>query len=88
MSINVAHLLARAARIHPQRPALARGTRLLANYAELGARVARIAGGLAAQLQPNDRVALIVTEPLTTNETWLPFTPGELKLFVDGQPVG
>jgi glutamine amidotransferase len=37
---------------------------------------------------PNDRVALIVTEPLTTNETWLPFTPGELKLFVDGQPVG
>jgi glutamine amidotransferase len=37
---------------------------------------------------PNDRVALIVTEPLTTNETWLPFTPGELKLFVDGQPLG
>jgi glutamine amidotransferase len=35
---------------------------------------------------PNDRVAIIVTEPLTNNETWTPFTPGELKLFVDGLP--
>ena len=60
MSINIAHLLARAARLHPQRPALARGARLLANYAELGARVACLAGGLAARLQPNDRVALVM----------------------------
>ena len=36
---------------------------------------------------PNDRVALIVTEPLTTNETWIPFASGELKMFVDGMPV-
>ena len=36
---------------------------------------------------PNDRVAIIVTEPLTTNETWQPFSPGELKVFVDGAPV-
>jgi glutamine amidotransferase len=35
---------------------------------------------------PNDRVAIIVTEPLTANEQWTPFTPGELKVFVDGQP--
>lgn len=35
---------------------------------------------------PNDRVAIIVTEPLTNNETWIPFAPGELKLFVDGLP--
>ncbi|MCA1858337.1 class II glutamine amidotransferase [Massilia oculi] len=35
---------------------------------------------------PNDRVAIIVTEPLTKNETWIPFAPGELKLFVDGMP--
>ncbi|RLM52967.1 class II glutamine amidotransferase, partial [Halobellus sp. Atlit-31R] len=35
---------------------------------------------------PNDRVAIIVTEPLTSNETWIPFAPGELKLFVDGLP--
>ena len=34
---------------------------------------------------PNDRVAIIVTEPLTTNEQWTQFEPGELKVFVDGQ---
>jgi glutamine amidotransferase len=35
---------------------------------------------------PDDRVAIIVTEPLTTNETWTQFAPGELMLFVDGLP--
>ncbi len=37
---------------------------------------------------PNDRVAVIVTEPLTTNEVWQAFAPGELKVFVDGTPLG
>lgn len=36
---------------------------------------------------PQDRVAVIVTEPLTTNEQWTEFAPGELKVFVDGAPV-
>jgi glutamine amidotransferase len=36
---------------------------------------------------PDDRLAIIVTEPLTTNETWIPFEPGEFKVFVDGSPV-
>jgi predicted glutamine amidotransferase len=36
---------------------------------------------------PDDRVAIIVTEPLTTNERWTEFEPGELKVFVDGQPL-
>ncbi|HCY61320.1 MAG TPA: class II glutamine amidotransferase [Oxalobacteraceae bacterium] len=36
---------------------------------------------------PNDRVAIIVTEPLTANESWTAFQPGEMKLFVDGQPI-
>jgi glutamine amidotransferase len=36
---------------------------------------------------PNDRVALIVTEPLTTNEIWQPFQTHELKVFVDGAPL-
>ena len=36
---------------------------------------------------PNDRVAIIVTEPLTTNEHWTHFAPGELKVFVDGQAL-
>ena len=33
---------------------------------------------------PSDRVAVIVTEPLTLDETWTAFEPGELKVFVDG----
>lgn len=33
---------------------------------------------------PGDRVAVVVTAPLTTNERWTPFAPGELKVFVDG----
>jgi glutamine amidotransferase len=36
---------------------------------------------------PNDRVAIIVTEPLTKNESWTEFKPGELKVFVDGMPL-
>ena len=35
---------------------------------------------------PQDCVAIIVTEPLTTNENWIQFAPGELKMFVDGMP--
>ena len=35
---------------------------------------------------PQDRVAIIVTTPLTTNERWTEFAPGELKVFVDGLP--
>ena len=60
MSVNIAQLLARAAHIHPQRPALARGGHLLASYAELAARVGRLAAGLAARLQPGDRVGLVM----------------------------
>ena len=37
---------------------------------------------------PADRVAVVVTEPLTADEAWVAFKPGELKVFVDGQPVG
>jgi len=36
---------------------------------------------------PQDRVAVIVTEPLTDNETWIQFGIGELKMFVDGSPA-
>ena len=41
----------------------------------------------ARNTTPTDRVAVVVTEPLTADETWLPFSPGELKVFVDGAPV-
>jgi len=41
----------------------------------------------AEHAQPNDRVAVIVTTPLTTNEDWTALAPGELRVFVDGQSV-
>jgi glutamine amidotransferase len=38
----------------------------------------------ASQTTPDDRVAVVVTAPLTSNEAWTAFAPGELKVFVDG----
>jgi long-chain acyl-CoA synthetase len=60
MSSNVAQLLARSAHAYPQLPALARGGRVHSTYAELAARVSRLAAGLALRLSPNDRVALVM----------------------------
>ena len=34
---------------------------------------------------PDDRLAIVVTEPLTTNEDWVAMSPGELLVFVDGR---
>ncbi|SEM17949.1 class II glutamine amidotransferase [Acinetobacter sp. DSM 11652] len=36
---------------------------------------------------PEDRVAVITTEPLTDNEAWFAYTPGEMILFQDGKPT-
>jgi glutamine amidotransferase len=41
----------------------------------------------AEHAQPSDRVAVVVTAPLTVNETWVPFEEGELKVFVDGVAI-
>lgn len=38
----------------------------------------------STQTSPNDKVAVIVTAPLTSNETWTAFGQRELKVFVDG----
>jgi glutamine amidotransferase len=35
-----------------------------------------------------DRVAVVVTEPLTADEAWRAFAPGELKVFVNGGLIG
>jgi long-chain acyl-CoA synthetase len=57
--MNLAQLLHAAARRLPQAGALALGTRTVASYAELSARVARLAGGLRVLgLAPGDRVAM------------------------------
>ena len=34
---------------------------------------------------PQDRVAVVVTTPLTTNEEWTHFQPGELMVFDQGR---
>jgi len=34
---------------------------------------------------PSDRVAVVATEPLTTNEAWRPFAAGELRVFQGGR---
>ncbi len=36
---------------------------------------------------PNDRVAIIATQPLTDNESWTRIDQGELLVFVDGEPL-
>lgn len=36
---------------------------------------------------PEDRVAVITTEPLTENEIWQAYQPGEMILFQDGRPI-
>jgi long-chain acyl-CoA synthetase len=60
MSVNVAQLLARSAHAYPALPALARGEGVTCTYAELAARVSRLAAGLAQRLSPGDRVALVM----------------------------
>jgi glutamine amidotransferase len=42
----------------------------------------------AEHTTPSDRVAVIATTPLTTDESWTPLMPGELKVFVDGAVAG
>ena len=41
----------------------------------------------AEHTSPTDRVAVVVTAPLTTNENWTAFAPGELKVFEGGALV-
>lgn len=40
----------------------------------------------AAVTTPRDRVAIVVTEPLTRDEPWTKLAAGELVVFVDGAP--
>ncbi|WP_295639884.1 class II glutamine amidotransferase [uncultured Methylibium sp.] len=58
-------------RRHPFREARLQDQDLTVNFAEL--------------TTPQDRVAVVVTEPLTTDEPWAAFAPGELKVFQGGE---
>src|SRR5689334_5407660 len=61
--MNLAHLLARAAYVRPEAPAIFYGTRLIATYGQLMARVGALAHTLrvTVELQPGDRVAICMT---------------------------
>lgn len=39
----------------------------------------------STETTPNDKVAVVVTAPLTNNETWIQFEPGVVNVFVDGR---
>src|SRR6185295_3461129 len=59
--VNLAQHLARAGAAWPDRPALALGTRIVADWRTMATRVARLAGGLrAAGLGTGARVALVM----------------------------
>lgn len=60
--MNLASHLIRVAQVHPDRPALAIGNRIVATWAEMAERVARLAGALTGRLGlgPGDRVALVL----------------------------
>lgn len=57
-------------RAHPFRNARLQDADISVNFADL--------------TTPSDRVAIVVTEPLTTDEVWRAMAPGELAVFVDG----
>lgn len=61
--MNLANLLIKAARTFGERPALARGTEVICDYATYADRVARVAGGLrnGLGLEASDRVAMGMT---------------------------
>jgi glutamine amidotransferase len=39
----------------------------------------------AEQTNPSDRVAVVVTAPLTLDEPWTAFVPGEVMVFKEGE---
>jgi long-chain acyl-CoA synthetase len=61
--VNLAHLLARSARVFPGRPAVALGARTLQDYAALARRCGALAASFRATLglEPGDRVGIFAT---------------------------
>ena len=61
--MNLAHFLARSARVFPARPAVASGERVLADYGALAKRCAALASALRTTLRlaPGERVGLLMT---------------------------
>ena len=71
--VHCATKLSYIVRQHPFRNAKLQDDDISVNFAEL--------------TTPNDRVAVIVTEPLTCDEEWTALAPGELLAFANGAPL-
>ena len=71
--VHCATRLSYIVRQHPFRDAKLQDDDISVNFAEL--------------TTPHDRVAVIVTEPLTCDESWTPIAPGELMVFSGGVPL-
>jgi glutamine amidotransferase len=71
--VHCATKLSYIVRQHPFKRAKLQDDDISVNFAEL--------------TTPNDRVAVIVTEPLTCDEEWTALTPGELLAFAGGAPL-
>jgi predicted glutamine amidotransferase len=56
-------------------------------FATATLRDADLSVNFAEHTQPTDRVAVVVTTPLTQDETWTELKSGELAVFVDGERV-
>ncbi len=41
----------------------------------------------ADHARPGDRIAVVVTAPLTTDEVWTQLPQGQVTVFVDGEPI-
>ena len=54
-------------------------------FAEAKLQDADVTVDFARVANPLDKVALVATEPLTTNETWTAMQTGQLQVFVGGQ---
>jgi long-chain acyl-CoA synthetase len=77
--MNLAHLLARSARVFPDAPALALGTHVLADYRALARRSASLGATLRGRLglAPGDRVGLFLTNcPAYVELVWAAWWSG------------
>ena len=54
-------------------------------FAAAQLRDAELTVDFSAHTTPQDRVAVVVTEPLTSNEDWRALQAGELAVFVEGR---
>jgi long-chain acyl-CoA synthetase len=86
--VNLAHLLARSARVFPGRPAITLGDRALADYAALARRCGALAASLRTTLglEPGDRVGIFATNsPAYVEIVWAAWWAGLAVLPINAK---